>query len=480
MISILRCGLACASLLSVCAVLGQAQQVSVYVTSKGGDRLAAKPALKFSATPAQGIVFRVNPAVRYQKIDGFGASLLEAGLICINSLNPPEQEKLLASLFDPKTGAGYSAMKTVQAGTDFMSAGPWYTYDDTPGDVELKHFSIARDLAPNGQITFIRRARKYGNFMLQAPMDYPPDWMLANVEDRRKQDVDPKYYDAMARYQVRYLREYAKQGVFIDYLDPFNEPLIYTKIPFASIGVYVRDHLGPQLAKSGLKTRIQFCDFNNRDRLYEALNTTMGDAGFRKYISSLAYHAYGFEHFGKVTEMHKRYPDLPLWQTEVCHAYETDTPRNRPLPRYDYEDGDFWGNQIFNDMESHASAWIYWNMILDEKGGPWLVSPVHGNPENNGQQPVVVVDRKQKKVTYLPLYFYLAHFSKFVRPGAYRIEITGAAEQVRALAFQGADGGMTAELLNSRNEPATVTLEWNGRSLRLELQPMSIATCLWK
>jgi len=480
MTAMARSTLVCASLLSVCAMLGQAQQVSVYVTSKAGDRLAAKPALRFSAAAAQGTVFHINPAVRYQKIDGFGASLLEAGLICINSLNPPQQEKLLASLFDAKTGAGYSAMKTVQAGTDFMSAGPWYTYDDTPGDVELKHFSIARDLAPNGQITFIRRARKYGSFLLQAPMDYPPDWMLANVQDRDKQDVNPKFYDAMARYQVRYLQEYAKQGVFIDYIDPFNEPLIYTKIPFASLGVYVRDHLGPQLAKSGLKTKIQFSDFNNRERLYEAVNTTMGDAGFRKYISSLAYHAYGFDNFDKLADVRRRYPDLPLWQTEVCTAYETGTPRSQPLPNYDYADGDFWGNQIFNDMEAHASAWIYWNMILDENGGPWAVSPVHGNPEDNGQQPIVVVDRKLKKVTYLPLYYYLAHFSKFVRPGAYRVETTGGAKQVRALTFQLADGGKVVELLNSRNEPADVTLESNGRSVRLKLPAMSITTCLWK
>ncbi len=480
MIDLLSSRLVRTILLAACALALQAQQVSVYVTSKAGDRLTAKPTLKFSEGGVQGAAFRINPDVRYQRIDGFGASLLEAGLICINSLDPPEQEKLLASLFNPKTGAGYSAMKTVLAGTDFMSAGPWYTYDDTPGDVGMKHFTVERDLGPNGQITFIRRARKYGSFKLQAPMDYPPDWMLAQVQDRDKQDVDPKYYDAMARYQVRYLQEYAKRGISIDYLDPFNEPLIYTKIPFASIRVYVRDHLGPQLAKSGLKTRIQFSDFNNRERLQEAVNTTMGDAAFRKYVSSLAYHAYGFDNFDKVADVHLRYPELPLWQTEVCHAYETGTPRNQPLPNYDYADGDFWGNQIFNDMESHASAWIYWNMILDQNGGPWLVSPVHGNPEDNGQQPVVVVDRKLKRVTYLPLYYYLAHFSRFVRPGAYRVEATGAAKQLRALAFQLAGGGMTAELLNSRNEAATVMLEWKGRSLRVDLPPMSITTCLWK
>jgi len=62
-------------------------------------------------------------------------------------------------------------------------------------DVEMKHFSIARDLGPNGLITFIKRARRYGSFVLQAPMDYPPDWMLFDVDTN--QNVNPKYYDAL-------------------------------------------------------------------------------------------------------------------------------------------------------------------------------------------------------------------------------------------------------------------------------------------
>ena len=74
-------------------------------------------------------------------------------------------------------------MKTPIAGTDFQSAGPWYTYDDTPGDVELKNFSVERDFGPNGVGTFILRAQKYGHFALQSPMDYPPDWMLFDVKE---------------------------------------------------------------------------------------------------------------------------------------------------------------------------------------------------------------------------------------------------------------------------------------------------------
>jgi glucosylceramidase len=165
--------------------------------------------------------------------------------------------------------------------------------------------------------------------------------------------------------------------------------------------------------------------------------------------------------------------------TEICHAYETDTPHNHPMPYRNYADGDFWGNQIFNDLEAGTSAWIYWNMILDEKGGPWLVSPIHGDPENNNQHPVVIVNRQTKQITYTGLYYYLAHFSKFVRPGAVRVGTTGSAGSVRCMAFKSQNRGMVAELMNS-GPPRTVTLKCQGKALRLSLPALSITTCLWK
>lgn len=147
-----------AAFLGLASAFGQ--EAKVYVSSKAGDQLTAKTPLRFEAQPKVKLPgFKINEAVTYQKIDGFGASLMGAGLICLNDLPPAQQVEVLRMLFDPEKGAGYSAMKTEIAATDFASAGPWYTCNDTPGDVEMKNLSIARDLGPNGMITFIKRAR---------------------------------------------------------------------------------------------------------------------------------------------------------------------------------------------------------------------------------------------------------------------------------------------------------------------------------
>ena len=468
--------LCAAALLIPCAA--SPQEVRVYVTSQAGDRIAAKPPLHFGAASGGAAGFNIDDKVRDQEIVGFGASFLETGAISLNSLNAEQQETLLRALFDPEKGAGFTAMKADIAASDEMPAGPFYSYDDHPGDVGMKLFSIQRDLGPNGLVPFIKRAHRYGKFVIQATMDYPPDWMLFDVN--KNQDVNPKYFDALALYYLRYLQEYEKQGIFIDYLSLFNEPLIYTKIPAGKIRDLLKDHVGPLLAKEGVKTKIQPCEYNTRARAFKYWPVILDDPQARKYAAAILYHGYDYKDYDKIAALHKRYPDLPLWMTEVCHAYEAGTPKSMVLPNRDYADGDFWGTQIFKDLEAGASAWIYWNMILDEKGGPWLISPVHGDPDPNVQHPVVIVDQQKKETTYTGLYYYLAHFSKFVRPGAVRVGTAGAVNGVRCLAFQSKDGGMVAEVMNSRKQASAVQLNWHGQTASLNLPALSITTCLWK
>jgi glucosylceramidase len=455
-----------------------AQDVQTFVSSKAGDRLNRKPVLRFEPyRNSSPVSVTIDDATIYQRMDGFGASFLEAGLICLNSLPPAERESVLRALFDPEQGAGFSAMKTVIASTDFMSAGPFYSYDDVAGDVNMEHFSIARDLGPNGLIPFIKMARRYGKFVLQAPMDYPPDWMLLDV--KMNQDVNPKYYDALARYYLRYLQEYEKNGVFVDYLSLFNEPDIYTKIPYNEINLLLRDHVGPLLKKENIRTRIMLSEAPNREDAARNYPLVLDDPTSRQYVAVAPYHGYDNKDWDKIQALHSKYPDLPLWMTEVCYAYDAGTPKSMPLPRFDFEDGDYWGNQIFNDLEVGTSAWIYWNMILDEKGGPWSVSEVHGNPDPNVQHPVVIIDRQSKKVTYTGLYYYLAHFSKFVRPGDVRIESGKSSDGVRVLAFKKPTGEIVAELMNSKNEDIETSVRYRNQILRVKLPAVSITTAIW-
>jgi glucosylceramidase len=473
----------------------RSQEVRLYISSAAGDRIRPQPSQSFAAalTSATGgtAIFRVDDSVRLQKMIGFGASLLEAGMICLKSLTPPRQEEVLRSLFDSRSGAGFSAMKTVIGGTDFMSGGDWFTLDDHPGDRELRFFTVARDLGPTGQITFIKRARKYGEFTLQAPMDYPPDWMLVDVNSN--QNLDKKHYDTLARYYLRYVQEYAKNGVVIDYLSLFNEPGVYTKISYPEIKELLKNHVGPLFEQSGLKTRILLSEDPTRKGARSQYPLVLDDPAARKYVAGLAYHGYDFTQikkpataangydfaeFKNIAELHQMYPELPLWMTEVCY-WTQGTPWIKPIPHYDFEDGDFWGRQILADIQAGASGWTYWNMILDQDGGPELISPIHNDPPANKQHPLVIINRKTGQVSYTGAFYYLAHFSKFVRPGSVHIGMEGSTSDIGGVAFHRPDGSRVLQLINSREKDAAARVEWKGKSLALTLPAVSITTLVW-
>ena len=461
----------------------QGNQVSVYVSSLAGDRMTKSSDMQFKpATESASGSITIDETVKYQKMEGFGATFNEAGMICLNSLEASSRDSVLRNLFDPVAGAGYTLMKSPIAACDFASAGPWYSYDDNPGDTKMLKFSIGRDLQPNGLIPFIKSASAFGKFRIESPMDFAPDWMLYSLKQGEK-NVRKEYYPALAAYYSKYIREYAKNGVTIDFLNPFNEPqnTWYSNETYKTIGVMVKDFIVPRFKADGIKTKIQLCETANRPEALQKLPDALNDPAVRKNVNSLTVHGYDWDQFSMLTKLHKAYPDIPIWQTEVCYASLGNVPENGPksLPVYDFQDGEFWGNMIMNDMQNRVSAWLYWNMILDENGGPWLVSKEHGDGDNNIQHPVVIINRKTHKVSYTGLYYYLAHFSKFIRPGAYRIQSIGNQEQLNYAAFVNTDGTVILNIINN-GDPTDCNIVWKKMTTQLHVAAHSISTLKWK
>jgi glucosylceramidase len=464
-------------------VASKGPTVAVYISSQAGDRLTRKANMKFTInTNSSESAITVDARTFYQRIEGFGATFNEAGMICLNSLPNNERNIVFKSLFDSIQGAGFTLMKSPIAACDFASAGPWYSYNETRDDTLMKNFSIERDLGPNGLITFIRKAKKSGKFEIESPMDFAPDWMYYSL-DSGKKHIEPKYYAALARYYSKYLRSYADNGVTVNYLNLFNEAnnTWYSNVTYKVIGELIKNYVVPELRSSGLSAKIQFGESSNRPEALQKFPAGLDDADVRKWVNSLTVHGYDWDKFSTLTELHNKYPDLPIWQTEVCYALDDLKPPNGPakLPVYEFGDGEFWGNMIINDMKNWVSAWIYWNMILDQNGGPWLISTEHGDPDNNYQHPVVIINRTTKKVSYTGLYYYLAHFSRFVRPGAYRINCTGASNNLNYVGFKNKDGTIILNIINNNTE-IDCSIVWNNMMITQKLTAHSITTFKWK
>lgn len=460
--------------------------VKVYSSSEGGNRLARKKDLQFiktTATPDSNLL-TVDERQAYQRIEGFGATFNEAGMICLNALPAQQKQEVLKALFDPVHGAGFTLMKAPIAACDFASAGPWYSYNDTPGDSLMQHFSIGRDLAPNGLVRFITAAKQYGTFQIESPMDFAPDWMYYSLKPGEKH-IMPRYYRALARYYARYIQSYARHGITIGYLNLFNEAhnSWYSNETYPEIGMLIKNYVAPQLQRDGLSTNIQLGETANRPEALEKFPAVLNDPSIRQHIHSLTVHGYDWDQSATLTQLHQQYSNLPIWQTEVCYAYGpqvNNVPPGGPtkLPVYDFADGAFWGNMIMNDMKNWASAWIYWNMILDQNGGPWLVSKEHGDPDSNYQHPVVIINRNTQKISYTGLYYYLSHFSRFVRPGAHRIGTSGGSASLNWVAFKNPDRTIVVNVINNGNNTRCM-LRWHHHTIEQNLPAHSITTFKW-
>ena len=161
----------------------------------------------------------------------------------------------------------------------------------------------------------------------------------------------------------------------------------------------------------------------------------------------------------------------------------TDYPRNHSmapeLPRRDFADGATWGHRIVRELEAGASGWIYWNLALDDQGGPFLLSPDHGDADDNYQHPVIVVDRDGSDYHPTGLFWFLAHFSKFVRPGVRRAKSRAALpDLVDAVAFRGVNETVV-QLVNRGSEAATVAVCDGAGVARLEVPGEGVVTGVW-
>lgn len=462
-------------------VLAQ-KKVEVYVSSIAGDRLTRKKDAIFNTDIKSSLpVITINEKKTLQTIMGFGATFNEAGMICLNTLSSENRNKVLASLFDSIKGAGFTMMKSPIAACDFASAGPWYSYDDTPDDTLMTHFTIMRDLGTNGLITYIRKASQFGKFEIESPMDFAPDWMYYSLKKGEKH-IKPEYYSALARYYSHYLKAYMENGVHIDYLNLFNEANNewYSNVTYKEIGEMIKNYVAPQLKKDNIDVKIQFGETANRPEGIQKFPIALDDTDLQKDIHSLTVHGYDWNKFSTLTELHTRYPDKMIYQTEVCYALPGNIPPHGPrkMPVYEFTDGEFWGNMIVNDMKNWVSAWIYWNMILDENGGPWLVSTEHGDPDNNQQHSVVIINRKTKRVTYTGLYYYLSHFSNFVRPNAKRIHCEGGTSNLNFVAFKNVNKTIILNVINN-GEGVNCKIKWNRKSFVQNFPAHSITTLKW-
>jgi glucosylceramidase len=427
------------------------------------ERLSELPPVAFGAKSAAPASILLDPTHRFQEIEGFGGAFTESAAAVLLAMPPAVQEEILRAYFDPNEGHGYTLCRTHINSCDF-SLENW-ACDDTAGDVKLEHFSIARD--KKYMIPMIKRAQALsgGRLKLFASPWSPPAWMKTNGEMNHGGQLRPEFRQAWADYYVRFIREYAREGIDIWGLTVQNEPAavqVWDSCIYSAEEErdFVRDHLGPTLARAGLgHVRLMIWD-HNRDIMVERVRPTYDDPAAAQYVWGTAFHWYGPDCFDNCQVVHDTWPEKKLLFTEGC---QEGGPH---LGSWDV--GERYGRSVIKDLNRWTVGWTDWNLLLDMQGGPNHVGNLCSAP--------ILADAKTGKATYHSSYFYLGHFSRFIRPGARRILCAPTRDDLESAAFINVDNTVAVVVMNRTDKEQPFALKCCGSSADTVLPPHAIAT----
>ena len=466
-------------LLSFCLLsalsIGYAQRAKVYTTAKGtGLRISETGTLSFENAQqpleTQPCVF-VDATQKFQTFIGIGGSFTDAAAETFAKLPEAAQKELLTAYYDTQKGIGYTLGRTTIHSCDFSSGSYTYVAD---GDATLKSFNIEHDM--KYRIPLIKQALDMtGNSLpLYISPWSPPAWMKDNNNMLHGGHLLPQYRQAWADYFVKFIQTYEKQGIPIWGLTVQNEPMatqtwescIYTT---AEERDFIKYFLGPTLHKAGMGDKKLIAWDHNRDLIYERASGILSDSDAAKYVWGIGFHWYetwtgSGMMFDNVRRVRECFPDKYLIFTEGCAERFSKSKLNN------WRLGEKYGYSMINDFNAGTVAWTDWNLLLDERGGPnhvgnFCFAPVHA-------------DTKNGKLIYTNSYYYIGHFSKFVRPGAKRIVSSSNRDGLLTTAFLNTDGKIVVIVMNPTKTKVDYHLYFADKLAPATALPHSISTVI--
>jgi len=435
------------------------------------------------------------PERTFQKITGFGGAFTEASASLLHQMSAEKRKEIMTAYFSAE-GANYSLTRTHINSCDFSLTN--YSYAGVANDTALEHFNIEPD--KSDLIPMIKAAQEIspeGFKIIASPWTAPP-WMKTN-HDWNGGKLKKEFFPTWANYFSKYISAYKSVGIDIWAVTVENEPLgndsnwesmHYTPEETAD---FVTNHLGPQFEKDNLSQKILVYDQNRGEELKEWATVLLNDKKLEKYIYGTAVHWYTSTNDVMAESLnytHELAPSKSIIQTEGC--IDSEIPHWKDDQWYWSKEATDWGydwapeedkkdhpkyvpvyryaRDMIGCLNNWVEGWVDWNMVLDKRGGPnlaknWCIAPV-------------IVDVEKNEVYYTPLYYTMLHFSKYIRPGAKRIDYSLTDETILSTAVINKDGSLVVVILNMTNDSKTVTLKLNNRAKVIRIPHQGIQTIL--
>lgn len=451
------------------------KKISIYTSAKDSDlRLSLQKEQTFveSEQPLETeIAVFVNPDKQYQNFLGIGGAITDASAEVFAKLPKLKQEELINAYFGAD-GIDYTLLRTTIHSCDFSSKS--YTYIDE-GDKNLETFSIAHD--EKYRIPMIKRAmdKASDSLVFYVSPWSPPAFMKGRKNMLKGGKLLPEFYQSWANYYAKFIKAYEAEGMPIWGLTIQNEPMavqtwescVYTAKEERD---FLKNYLGPTLQKQGLGDKKIVVWDHNRDLITHRANTIFGDPDAAKYAWGIGFHWYepwagGDPMWENLRNVKESYPDKELLFTEGCVEKFSEEGYQR------WSNAERYGRSMINDFNCGTVGWTDWNILLDHTGGPnhvgnYCFAPVHA-------------DTRTGALIYTPSYYYIGHFSKFIRPNAKRISTSTSRSHIISTSFSNPDGKISTIVMNDGNSPIDYKLIVNECETQITIPAHSIQTLLY-
>ena len=405
-------------------------------------------------------MINIYPNVKYQSFLGFGGAFTEATGYAL-SLLPEEKRKQAISDYFSSEGLNYNFCRLPIGSSDFSVDS--YSYSKK---ADLSDFSIERD--KKYIIPTIHEAFKFNSDIkfLASPWS-PPKFMKNNKMLILGGKLLDKYKSTYADYFVKYLDEYRKEHINIDYITVQNEAnaiQIWESCLYSPEEErdFIVNHLFPTFEKNNINTKILIWD-HNKEKLYSRTKQEINSEYAKKAISGIAFHWYMGGHFENIHLVHTEFPDKLLIHTEGCTGFSNFNPND------EIHNAEIYAHDIIGDLNSGTNAYIDWNLVLDNNGGP-------NHKKNYCNSPIMISQDNTDYIKNLT-YYYIAHFSKYIKPNAKCIAFSRYSVDIELTAFENPDNTITLVLLNKFGFSKPFNININDEIIFKDIiEPHSIIT----
>jgi len=372
-----------------------------------------------------------------QEITGFGAGWEnELGAFAM-ALPQAVRTQMMTMLFDSVQGIGLTYVRTHMP-PDLLDASGTWNWNSTSGRIAGK----AMD-----QVTLMQESQKAGATKFWAAPWAAVPMYKANAVYGGGGPILRSHYQDYANYMSRFIREYKTRfGIPFMGISVQNEPQFdptYGGCPWtgADIRDYIRDYLYPTLKRDSVNISIIAAESNWSETQY--IFPTVDDPNALKCLDIVAFHNYiGSTPFNYAKAINA---GKQIWMSEISKSGRDDG----------YGAAGNYANQIWQNMTiGETSSWQYWWFYDGFKDNSGFIGPYENNQ--------LVIKR---------LYWWIGHYSKFVRPGYRRITTTPSSTRaagggnVGISAYKYPSTGRFAIVVNNPDagKPATSnTYHFNG------------------